>query len=525
MVLKSKKFWIILIISLSLVLIFVKLNSSSDSNLLYETTKVERGDLVQTVDVVGKIKSENNISLHFEVGGIIDRVYVVEGEAVKKGDVLAKLNLDNFNLLIKQAQANLDQKIAGASSEQVNVSLKQIEAAEVANKKAELNLENIKSLANENLKNRHTVALNLLDDAYIKLFDILKFSENIRDLYFKGLSQEDIAVKNEIEYIIKNNVEIVKKDIDTLKENKVDVEDILGKTNAKIQEMINAFLFIKNISEGVSYKNTISVSDKAGIDQNKLVLSNLQIALTNIENEISLLKIQNENNINSAKLLVEETLVALDLQKANYDLIIAPLRDTDLGYLRSVLDQAIINRDKAIIKSPLTGVITKINKKEGELISAQEPFLEILSPKYQVEVNIPETDVSKLKILNKAEIELDAIDDIKLNAEIASINPSATLIQDVVYYKVVLTILDKDERIKPGMTADVLIFTDERKDVLYLLSRSILSDDKDKRYVRVLENGEVVEREVKIGLVADDAKREILEGVNEGDEIILKIIK
>lgn len=94
----------------------------------------------------------------------------------------------------------------------------------------------------------------------------------------------------------------------------------------------------------------------------------------------------------------------------------------------------------------------------------------------------------------------------------------------MVYYKVVLSILDEDDRIRPGMTADILIFTDEKFDVLYLPSRSILSD-KDRKYVRILENGNVIEKDVEIGLNADDSKKEILSGLSEGEEVILKINK
>lgn len=526
MFLKSKKFWIIAVIVLIIVLVCTGFTSSKNVTSLYETIKVKRGDLIQTVDVTGKIKSENNLSLYFESSGIIDKIYVAEGEEVKRGDVLAKLNLDNLNSLVKQAEANLIQKQAGVSEEQINVSLKQISASEVAYKKAESNLENVKNLAQENLKNKYASALDLLDDIYIKLFNVLKFSEDLRDTYFLGLSQEDIAVKNEIKYKIKDPVNEAKNSLNIAKSTKSisDTDNALSKMDSSVRSTIDALLFIKNISENVVYKNVISSSFKSALDQNKSTISNSQISLTSFQNDVSLLKLQNENNINAAKLSAEEALANLELQKANHNSLIAPPRDVDLAYLRSVLNQAIANRDKAIITSPINGIVTKINKEERELISMSEPLFEILSPKYQIEVNIPETDVTKISLGDKADIELDAIENSALKAEIASINPAATLIQDVVYYKVILTILEKDDRIKPGMTANILIYVDERSDVLYLPSRSILSE-KDRKYVRVLQNGKIIEKDIEVGLNADDSKREILRGVNEDDEIVLKVLK
>lgn len=350
MFLKSKKFWI----GIGIFLVLVLFLYPKEKSISYEVIKVERGDLVQTVDVTGKIKSENNIFLYFEASGIIDRIYVAEGERVRRGDVLAKLNLDNLNFLIKQAEANLNQKVAGVSEGQINVSQKQIDSAEIAYRKAELNLENVKSLGEENLRSRYISMVDILDDTYIKLFDVLKFSENVKDLYFSGLSQEDISIKNDIEYKIKENVNMAKDCLDNAKETKSieDIQNAFLKIDQSVKEAVETLLHIKSASEGVKYKDIILPTIKTALDQNKLTLSNSQITLTNLQNEVSLLKLQNENNINASKVLLEEAEAYLELQKANHELLIAPLRDVDLAYLRSVLDQAVLNRNKAIIYSP-----------------------------------------------------------------------------------------------------------------------------------------------------------------------------
>ncbi|MDD4661815.1 MAG: efflux RND transporter periplasmic adaptor subunit [Candidatus Pacebacteria bacterium] len=523
---KSKKFWIIGGIILTIIVIFA-VSISQNKGPQHEIVKVERGDLVQTVDAVGRVQSENKVSLYFEASGVIDRIYVVEGEEVKKGDVLAKLNLENLNSYVKQAEANLNQKLAGVSDEQIDISLKQIDSATITYEKAVLNLENTKNLAEENLNNRYLSMIDLLDDSYIKLFNALKFAQELKETYFSDLSFEAINVRQEIEFNMADPIEIANNSLIKAKSTRSidDIDIAINDVDSSLESSLDVLLLLKNLSESVRYKNVVSSTDKASLDQNKLVISTAQISLTSAQNEISLLKMQNENSIKAAELSKEEAGVSLDLQKANYNLLIAAPRDVDLAYLESVLSQAISNRDKAIIKSPIDGVITSLNKKEGELISSAEPLVEVLSPKYQIEVNIPETDITKISLKDKAEIELDAIDNKVFESEVTSINPAATTIQDVVYYKVVLSILTDDDQIKPGMTADILIYTDERLGALYLPSRSILSEG-DKKYVRVLdEQGEIIEKDVEVGLNADDSKKEILGGVEEGEEIILKIAK
>jgi multidrug efflux pump subunit AcrA (membrane-fusion protein) len=144
-------------------------------------------------------------------------------------------------------------------------------------------------------------------------------------------------------------------------------------------------------------------------------------------------------------------------------------------------------------------------------------------------VDVPETDVVKVKVNDEAEITLDALGpDVKFKGKVLTVDPASTEIQDVVYYAVKVAIEDSgNETIKPGMTADVLVSTDSRSNVLFIPSRAVLTrTETDEKYVRVLlKDGKVEERTVKLGLKADDGKVEVLSGLNEGEEIVLREIK
>ena len=236
--------------------------------------------------------------------------------------------------------------------------------------------------------------------------------------------------------------------------------------------------------------------------------------------------------MNSTQAAVDAAKAALELQQANYDSLVAKPRDIDIAYYQAILNQAIASRNKAIIYAPIEGVITKVNKKKGESISSAETMIEILSPHYEIQVDIPETDVVKLKTGNDVTITLDALgSDNKFTGSVLSIDPASTDIQDVVYYNVKVGITDSNvEAFKSGMTADVLIKTDNRDNVLYIPYRAVLSrSENDEKYVRVLVNGkdgtDIEERTVQLGLRADDGQVEILSGLSEGEEVVLKILK
>jgi RND family efflux transporter MFP subunit len=199
-----------------------------------------------------------------------------------------------------------------------------------------------------------------------------------------------------------------------------------------------------------------------------------------------------------------------------------PPREVDIASYRAALTQAIANRDKATVRSPIDGVMTKINKKIGENVTSADIIMNVLAPNYQIKVDIPETDVSKIKVGDTTGITLDAFgNDVKFTGKITQIELASTEIQDVVYYKVTVSLDKTDKEVKPGMTANVIVKGATRQSVLYIPFRTLRTNSG--KYVKVLENGKEKDVEVKIGLKADDGKVEIVEGLTEGQDVILSI--
>ncbi|MDD4531695.1 MAG: efflux RND transporter periplasmic adaptor subunit, partial [Candidatus Pacebacteria bacterium] len=79
---KSKRTWIVLILAVVIVIVGFSMFGAKKASK-YETAKVERGNLVQTVDATGNIESSNDLSLHFDGMGIVENVRVKEGDEVK----------------------------------------------------------------------------------------------------------------------------------------------------------------------------------------------------------------------------------------------------------------------------------------------------------------------------------------------------------------------------------------------------------------------------------------------------------
>ncbi|MFA5714446.1 MAG: HlyD family efflux transporter periplasmic adaptor subunit [Candidatus Paceibacterota bacterium] len=526
---KSKKTWIILSIIVILIVIGFSLFGGK-KGLKYETAKVERGNLVQTVDATGKIESSNDLSLHFDGMGIVETVRVKEGDTVRAGQWLANLSLSQLNAGVAQAQASLDQKLVGATPEQIAVSQKQVESAQISLNKAEDTLKDTVSLSGKNLSAKYDYALTVLDDSYIKMYNAFIATKNIQTAYFTGYDQESLNVKSNLSYNIEKPKDQAKLTIDLARSSKKieDIDAAIIQTKDSLGKILLGLTAVRNSCDQVPYQNTVTSTEKTSLDTQKSYISGLQATISSLQNDISILRTQNENSANAAKATVDAAKANLELQQANYDSLVAKPRDIDIAYYQAILDQAIASRNKAIIYAPIDGVVTKVNKKKGELINSSEAMIELLSPHYEIQVDVPETDVVKLSVNNEATITLDALgSDIKFDGKVLSIDPASTEIQDVVYYRIKVAINDSgDGTIKPGMTADVLIKTESRDGVLFIPSRAILTKaDTGEKYVRVLKNGVIEEKTIKLGLKADDGKVEVVSGLDEGEDLVLREIK
>lgn len=177
-------------------------------------------------------------------------------------------------------------------------------------------------------------------------------------------------------------------------------------------------------------------------------------------------------------------------------------------------------REKSIY-SPIEGIIIRKNIEAGEMATANAAVFTVAEEgKLILESNVPESDIIKISVGQKANMTLDAFPSSEIfEAEIFKIEPASTVIQDVVYYKVKLRITNSDSRFKNGMSADIDIKTAEKSDVLAVPARAIKMEG-NKKYVEILK-GEITEKKfIKTGLEGDEGLVEVVSGLNEGDKVI-----
>lgn len=176
-----------------------------------------------------------------------------------------------------------------------------------------------------------------------------------------------------------------------------------------------------------------------------------------------------------------------------------------------------------ILLSPMAGQISRFDARVGEVVTLGKVIARVIKPgAYLLESRVPESDIAKVAMGMTAKITFDALsnDDV-FEGEVVSIDPAATVVQDVVSYKVKFRLKREDERLKEGMTGNIDVETAKRTGVLWVPYRA-LSKEGTKTYAQVKRGPETFEKvEVTTGLEGDEGTIEIKSGLKEGDEVTI----
>jgi RND family efflux transporter MFP subunit len=230
--------------------------------------------------------------------------------------------------------------------------------------------------------------------------------------------------------------------------------------------------------------------------------------------------------LNAAKQDIEYQDETLDFMKDNKSTYEKEQREAQRALVRKAeaLSRAAgIKVSETYIYSPIDGTIIKRDADPGEIAVFNTAVLTVAQGEMEVEANVPESDIIKVSLGQKADVAFDAFpSDVKFEARVVEIEPASTVIQDVVYYKVKFKLANFDERIRTGMSCDVDIRTAERENVIMIPLRGVKSEN-GKKYVEILkdEKNNITEKVfIATGLEGDEGMVEITSGLKGEEKVI-----
>lgn len=515
----NKKLIIVVLIVLVLIVGFYQVFLKKEK-LGFTLVEVKKGRVSEEISETGKVQKGEKISLNFKNAGRIEKIYVEVGKEVKRGEILAKLETTELQIKLQDAnssliiaKANLDKLLAGAKEEEIKVSQSKVENSQIA-----LNT------AKQNLADSYQDAVNDLDDAYLKAYNAQNTVDSIQRTYFTKTDQEGAKVR-ENQQEIASAVSQIRSQIEVVRTNNLDenVDAALSRVGNELSKVSNSLKIIRETCEEPSYRSTVSSTDKTSLDTHR----------TNINTEIADINDAQQDIVSSKSAI---TLAEKDLQikKDELTLLISPAQEEEVNLYKAKVEQAesqiqlLKNQiEESNLRSPLLGQVAEVKKKVGELVqpaSQDVVFVILPSAPFQIKADIYEEDVVKINVANPVQISLVAFPDEVFQGKVVLINPAEKLIEGVVYYELTIDFEEMPEegRMKSGMTADIIIQTALKENVLIVPKEAIVKKD-GQLTVKVLKEGDKTEeREVKTGIEGADGMVEVISGIGEGEKIIVK---
>lgn len=493
-----KKVKLIIIIAIIVVITIVVLFLSKNGQPSHNFVKVERNNIVQEVSETGQVEKGEEVNLSFKSSARIEKIYVKVGEIVFFGSWLARIDIAQLNIQLEEAKASLE--LAKAKEESAKTSL-------INNQQ---NFLDIEADAAEDLKQAYQDALNTLDEAFLKINNAFNTVDSIQTTYFYGSDQESLEVKSS-RSAVQSEMNKVKTFLETAESSsdKEKTETALSETVASLNIVYEKLSIIRNNCEESSYRASISSTDKTSLDNHKSYIISIRNDLVDDQQTITSTKITNQTNKNTAQAKIASSEKDINLYQAEIK-----RAESEVALLENQLEDS-------LLKSPLNGQVVSIEKREGETISSAETIVKILpTVPFQVKVDIYEEDITKVKVSDPVRIKLIAFSNQEFEGKVVSIEPAEKIVNEVVYYEIIIDFDQEITGLKPGMTADVVIQTDHRQNVLTLPREALLEKD-NKFFVRFLKVNKLEEKEVNIGLEGNDGLVEIISGLNENEEVIL----
>lgn len=439
-----------------LVLIVIILSANKREDTSLVRSTVSMGDVNSVISLSGKVESSEGVSLRFSTGGTIANVNVKVGQSVRPGERLMSLDSRSLEADLMRAQANLE--LIKAESKVSNAGLDRA-----------------------------------VESAYIELLN--------NDLQVYPRDSE--------------------KDYDTI--SPVVVGSYLG----KIEGVYELEIYGSSAPSGVSFRH-FGIEEPGTETINQFALSKLGngglylqfdpngnyrntnwiIPIPNTRSSTYSLFLNKYKNALASRDASESSNISLEITNAR-------IKQAEAEIARI---QADINERS--IRAPFGGVVSFVGPQKGEIANQSEIAVSLISDdSYEVKIQIPEVDLSKISQGQFAEIILDAYPGEKFSGNVASIDPAETVVDGVSVYEAVVYLDTQDPRIKSGMTASVSITSGKKENVLRLQKKFIQKDEMGE-FVEVYINGAPVKSYITTGFVGSDGFVEILGGLSEGDIII-----
>ena len=504
---------------------------SSATKVDIETAVVERGTVVSSVSGNGTLEPVTTVDVKSNVGGTIVKLAVDEGDVVKAGQLIAKIDPSDSEASLNQANADYESAKSQVEQAKQALSMQRLQSdADI--RSAEQALEASKQ--------------SLLQSAHEAKIQPKLTAESIR--------QAGESLKS-----AQANLAQLKKA--TVPQNEASAKSSYEEAQASYQKLEKSLAREKALfaKEFVSQSDLDSV--QADYDTAKAQLASAKRKVETIKDENSQqiadaqAKVyQAQSSLETAKtnkVQIDIKKNALAAAKADFKKAIASLNSAQASsYQNQMKREAILQAQSSLLKAkatvdnakttvgyttvvaPRSGVVVKKYAEQGSIVTAGRQamagsgtgvtIVEIADiSKMRIEADVDETDVGKITLGQKVDVSVDACPNELFPGKVIKIAPEAEVNSNVTTIPVTVELERTDSRLKPEMNATCNFLIGKKNNVLYVPVESIIETDNGKEVAVVGKDGKQVEQKVTLGLIGDDYC-EVVGGLKEGETVVLQ---
>lgn len=320
-----------------------------------------------------------------------------------------------------------------------------------------------------------------------------------------------------------------------------------------LQNSITATGTIEAVTSVTVGTQVSGIVNKLYVDYNSVVKKGQVIAELDKTNLIS--------ELNTAKANLASTESNLSYQSANMKryltlykkgLVSADEYENALLAYRQAKEQVASSRENvqkaqtnlgyATITSPIDGTVISKSVEEGQTVAASFNTPELFTiakdlKNMQVIANVDEADIGGVAVGNRVNFTVDAYLDDTFEGVVKQVRLEATTTNNVVTYEVVISAPNADLKLKPGLTANVTIFTKEQANILSVANKALrftptketvgkdmkIVDCKGKNKVWTLNGNTLTAHSVNIGQ-SDAMHTQIISGIKAGQSVVTEIV-
>lgn len=320
-----------------------------------------------------------------------------------------------------------------------------------------------------------------------------------------------------------------------------------------LQNSITATGTIEAVTSVTVGTQVSGIVNKLYVDYNSVVKKGQVIAeldKTNLISELNTAKANlasTESNLSyqSANMKRYQTLYKKGLVSADeYENALLAYRQAkeQVASSRENVQKAQTNLGYATITSPIDGTVISKSVEEGQTVAASFNTPELFTiakdlKNMQVIANVDEADIGGVAVGNRVNFTVDAYPDDTFEGVVKQVRLEATTTNNVVTYEVVISAPNADLKLKPGLTANVTIFTKEQANILSVANKAlrftptketvgkdmIIVDCKGKNKVWTLNGNTLTAHSVDIGQ-SDAMHTQIISGIKAGQSVVTEIV-